>query len=273
MSHEVRSPSNGCSGVGRLSDERERRGSVGHQRSPRRGARARSADPRGAGCSWRPSIPGPMDGCGTSACFTLDLTRWCSTSGGREPRNPNGVPGTIRTFGPSVPMAGPTVRGDREVPDVTRDRIPRRTRRALRGDPPRSLDDVARGGPRRPPGRRSRLEGGRDRHPGRACRRRHPCFSASRHAPGPGGARRPLAYLATEDQLECEYPSIELGGAPALGWLLDAETLVDPCVLERDTSCSPPAPGRSPFGSRRAISSVANTPPSFGSWPSRNRPR
>ena len=27
---------------------------------------------------------------------------------------------------------------------------------------------------------------------------------------------------------------IELGGAPVLGWLLDAETLVDPCVLERD---------------------------------------
>jgi Ala-tRNA(Pro) deacylase len=43
------------------------------------------------------------------------------------------------------------------------------------------------------------------------------------------------AYLATEDQLECEYPSIELGGAPVLGCLLDAETLVDPCVLERDT--------------------------------------
>ena len=43
------------------------------------------------------------------------------------------------------------------------------------------------------------------------------------------------AYLATEDELQSEYPSIELGGAPALGWLLDAETLVDPCVLERDT--------------------------------------
>jgi Ala-tRNA(Pro) deacylase len=43
------------------------------------------------------------------------------------------------------------------------------------------------------------------------------------------------AYLATEDQLECEYPSIELGGAPVLGCLLDAETLVDTCVLERDT--------------------------------------
>lgn len=43
------------------------------------------------------------------------------------------------------------------------------------------------------------------------------------------------AYLATEDELQSEYPSIELGGAPVLGWLLDAETLVDPCVLERDT--------------------------------------
>jgi Ala-tRNA(Pro) deacylase len=45
----------------------------------------------------------------------------------------------------------------------------------------------------------------------------------------------PCAHLATEDELQSEYPSIELGGAPALGWLLDAETLVDPCVLERDT--------------------------------------
>ena len=38
----------------------------------------------------------------------------------------------------------------------------------------------------------------------------------------------PQAYLATEGELQSEYPSIELGGAPALGWLLDAETLVDP---------------------------------------------
>jgi Ala-tRNA(Pro) deacylase len=45
----------------------------------------------------------------------------------------------------------------------------------------------------------------------------------------------PCARLATEDELRSEYPSIELGGAPALGWLLDAETLVDPCVLESDT--------------------------------------
>lgn len=45
----------------------------------------------------------------------------------------------------------------------------------------------------------------------------------------------PCAHLATEEELESEYPSIELGGAPALGWLLDAEKLVDPCVLERDT--------------------------------------
>ena len=51
------------------------------------------------------------------------------------------------------------------------------------------------------------------------------------------GKRSPTrsAYLATEDELQSEYPLIELGGAPALGWLLDAETLVDPCVLERDT--------------------------------------
>ena len=81
------------------------------------------------------------------------------------------------------------------------------------------------------------------------------------------------AYLATEDQLECEYPSIELGGAPVLGCLLDAETLVDPCARNATQSCSPPALGRSPSRSRCAISSVANTPPSFGSWPSRNRPR
>jgi Ala-tRNA(Pro) deacylase len=45
----------------------------------------------------------------------------------------------------------------------------------------------------------------------------------------------PCAHLATENELQGDFPSIELGGAPVLGWLLDAETLVDPCVLERDT--------------------------------------
>jgi Ala-tRNA(Pro) deacylase len=45
----------------------------------------------------------------------------------------------------------------------------------------------------------------------------------------------PAAHLATENELQGDFPSIELGGAPVLGWLLDAETLVDPCVLERDT--------------------------------------
>ena len=45
----------------------------------------------------------------------------------------------------------------------------------------------------------------------------------------------PCAHLATEDELQCDFPSIELGGTPILGWLLDAETLVDPCVLQRDT--------------------------------------
>jgi len=45
----------------------------------------------------------------------------------------------------------------------------------------------------------------------------------------------PAAHLATENELQGDFPSIELGGAPVLGWLLDAETLVDPCVLKRDT--------------------------------------
>ena len=45
----------------------------------------------------------------------------------------------------------------------------------------------------------------------------------------------PSAYLATERELQGSFPSIELGGAPVLGWLLDAETLVDSCVLERDS--------------------------------------
>jgi prolyl-tRNA editing enzyme YbaK/EbsC (Cys-tRNA(Pro) deacylase) len=45
----------------------------------------------------------------------------------------------------------------------------------------------------------------------------------------------PSAYLATEHELQAKFPSIELGGAPVLGWLLDAETLVEPCVLKRDT--------------------------------------
>lgn len=45
----------------------------------------------------------------------------------------------------------------------------------------------------------------------------------------------PAAHLATENELQGDFPSIELGGAPVLGWLLDATMLVDPCVLERDT--------------------------------------
>jgi len=45
----------------------------------------------------------------------------------------------------------------------------------------------------------------------------------------------PDAHLATENELHGDFPSIELGGAPVLGGLLDATTLVDPCVLERDT--------------------------------------
>jgi len=45
----------------------------------------------------------------------------------------------------------------------------------------------------------------------------------------------PSAHLATENELQADFPSIELGGAPVLGWPLDAETLVDPSVLERDT--------------------------------------
>jgi len=45
----------------------------------------------------------------------------------------------------------------------------------------------------------------------------------------------PAAHLATENELQGDFPSIELGGAPVLGWPLDATTLVDPCVLEHDT--------------------------------------
>lgn len=45
----------------------------------------------------------------------------------------------------------------------------------------------------------------------------------------------PAAHLATEDELQGDFPTIELGGAPVIGWLLDSETLVDPSVLERDT--------------------------------------
>lgn len=43
------------------------------------------------------------------------------------------------------------------------------------------------------------------------------------------------AHLATEDELQGEFPTIELGGAPILGWVLDAETLVDSTVLDRET--------------------------------------
>jgi Ala-tRNA(Pro) deacylase len=43
------------------------------------------------------------------------------------------------------------------------------------------------------------------------------------------------AHLATEEELQGEFPAIELGGAPVLGWILDAATLVDPSVLDLDT--------------------------------------
>ena len=45
----------------------------------------------------------------------------------------------------------------------------------------------------------------------------------------------PSAHLATEQDLQADLPSFELGGMPVFGWLLDAETLVDPSVLERET--------------------------------------
>jgi Ala-tRNA(Pro) deacylase len=44
----------------------------------------------------------------------------------------------------------------------------------------------------------------------------------------------PDAHLATEDELQGDFPSIELSGGPVLG-LLDATTLVQSCVLGRDT--------------------------------------
>jgi Ala-tRNA(Pro) deacylase len=43
------------------------------------------------------------------------------------------------------------------------------------------------------------------------------------------------AHLATEEELQGDFPSIELGAAPMLGLELDAETLVDPSVLECET--------------------------------------
>ena len=50
-----------------------------------------------------------------------------------------------------------------------------------------------------------------------------------------GALDDPSAHLAPEAELQGDFPAIELGGAPVLGWLLDAETLVDPSVLDRDT--------------------------------------
>jgi Ala-tRNA(Pro) deacylase len=44
----------------------------------------------------------------------------------------------------------------------------------------------------------------------------------------------PTAHLATEAELQGDFPTIELGGAPILGWVLDAETVVDPTVIDRD---------------------------------------
>ncbi len=39
------------------------------------------------------------------------------------------------------------------------------------------------------------------------------------------------AHLATEDELQGEFPSFELGAIPPLGKLFDAKTIVDPAVL------------------------------------------
>ncbi|HEX6581097.1 MAG TPA: YbaK/EbsC family protein [Actinomycetota bacterium] len=43
------------------------------------------------------------------------------------------------------------------------------------------------------------------------------------------------ARLATEDELQGDFPSIELGATPVVGLLLDAETLVDPSLVACDT--------------------------------------
>ncbi len=39
------------------------------------------------------------------------------------------------------------------------------------------------------------------------------------------------AHLTTEDELQGEFPSSELGAIPPLGKLLEAKTIVDPAVL------------------------------------------
>ena len=44
----------------------------------------------------------------------------------------------------------------------------------------------------------------------------------------------PSVHLASEDELQSDSPRSNWVG-PVLGWLLDAETLVDPSVLECDT--------------------------------------
>lgn len=45
----------------------------------------------------------------------------------------------------------------------------------------------------------------------------------------------PHARLATEDELERDYPGIELGGFPPLGSMLGLPTLVDPDVFAHET--------------------------------------
>ena len=81
------------------------------------------------------------------------------------------------------------------------------------------------------------------------------------------------AYLATEDELQRSTRRSSWAAPPRSGgsWMPRRSSI--PACSNATRSCSPPAPGRSPFGSTRAISSAANTPPSFGSRPNRRRPR
>ena len=48
-------------------------------------------------------------------------------------------------------------------------------------------------------------------------------------------AEDPHARLATEEELERDFPDHELGGLPPLGSLLEARVLVDPKVMGHDT--------------------------------------
>lgn len=45
----------------------------------------------------------------------------------------------------------------------------------------------------------------------------------------------PHAHLATEDELERDFPTFELGALPPIGGLADAETVVDPEVRQHET--------------------------------------